>query len=122
MLTSTCAIFPCADMDRTVAFYESLGFEVQGRWDDFGGYLIFVKDMIELHFAHDPNHVAERSDHAAYIRTDDVDGWSREIEALGIPAEGIPRFGAAQDRDWGMRELHLIDPDGHLLRVGQYLG
>ena len=121
MLTSTCAIMPCADMDRTVAFYTSLGFELQGRWDDFGGYLIFQKDAVEIHFAHDPNHKAETSDHAAYIRTNDVDGWSDEIAKLGLPAEGRPAFKPAEDKDWGMRELHMLDPDGHLIRVGQFI-
>ena len=50
MLTSTCAILPSSDLDRTLAFYESLGFEQQGRWQDFGGYLIVQKDAIEVHF------------------------------------------------------------------------
>ena len=121
MLTSTCAILPSADLDRALAFYESLGFKQQGRWQDFGGYLIVQKDAVEVHFAHDPNHVAETSDHAVYIRTDDVDGWSDEIARLDFPAEGFPRFGAAQDREWGMREMHLLDPDGHLIRVGQFI-
>ena len=121
MLTSTCAILPCADMDRTVEFYTRLGFELLGGWDTFGGYLIFKKDAVEMHFAHDANHQAKSSDHAAYIRTDDVDGWSKEVAALNLGDEGFPRFGPAVDRDWGMREMVIFDPDGHLLRVGQYL-
>ncbi|MEM9638093.1 MAG: VOC family protein [Pseudomonadota bacterium] len=121
MLLSTCAILPCADMDRTVEFYENLGFELQGRWDDFGGYLIFVKDRMELHFAHDANHKADTSDHAVYIRTDDVDGFGKTVAALGLSDRGFPRADGPEDRPWGMRELHILDPDGHLLRVGQYL-
>ena len=121
MLTSTFAILPLSDLDRTLAFYESLGFKQQGRWQDFGGYLIVQKDAVEVHFAHDPNHVAETSDHALYIRTDDVDGWSDEVAKLEFKADGFPRFGAAADREWGMREMHILDPDGHLIRVGQFI-
>ncbi len=121
MLTSTCAILPSSDLDRTLAFYESIGFEQQGRWQDFGGYLILQKDAVEVHFAHDPHHVADTSDHALYVRTDDVDSWSDEIAALKFPAAGFPRFAAAEDRAWGMREMHLLDPDGHLIRVGQFI-
>ncbi len=121
MLTSTCAILPCKDMDRTVAFYTDLGFGVQGQWDGFGGYLIVQKDAVEIHFSHDSDHIAETSDHAVYIRTDDVDSWSDQIAGLAFPDEGFPRFGPAKDREWGMREMHILDPDGHLLRVGQHL-
>lgn len=121
MLLSTCAILPSADMDRTVAFYKKLGFDLQGRWDDFGGYLIFVMDKIELHFAHDPDHKADTSDHAVYIRSDNVDGFGKAVAALGLSDKGFPRMDGPEDRPWGMRELHILDPDGHLLRVGQYL-
>ena len=121
MLTSTCAILPSSDMDRTAAFYTRIGFEMQGRWEGFGGYLILQKDAVEVHFAHDPDHVAETSDHALYIRTDDVDGWSDQIAGLDFPDTGFPRFAPASDRSWGMREMHLLDPDGHLVRVGQYM-
>ena len=121
MLTSTCAIFPCKDLDRTLEFYTSLGFDLQGRWDDHG-YLIFQKDAVEIHFASDPGHIAEKANVAAYIRTDDVDTWSDQLAKLGIwRNEGFPRFGAAEDRSWGMREMHILDPDGHLLRVGQFI-
>jgi len=121
MLTSTCAILPSSDLQRTEDFYKKIGFEVQGKWGDFGGYLILQKDAAELHFAHDPNHIAETSDHAAYFRTDDVDSWSNDIAGMDFPKVGFPRFGPAQDREWGMREMHLLDPDGHLLRVGQFM-
>ena len=119
MLTSTNAIFPCRDMERTIAFYTAIGFTLQGRWD---AYLIFEKDEVEVHFAHNPEPPAEPSEFAAYFRTDDVDSWSNELEKLDIFVdEGFPRFRAAQDWDWGKREMHILDPEGHLLRVGQHI-
>lgn len=119
MLTSTNAIFPSRNMDRTIAFYRAIGFAMQGRWD---GYAIFEKDAVELHFAHNPTPAAELSEHAAYFRTDDVDSWSNELEALDIFTDnGFPRIRAAEDYEWGMREMHILDPDGHLLRVGQHI-
>ena len=119
MLSSTCAIFPTRDMERTIAFYTALGFAVQGRYPS---YVILEKDAVEVHFAHNPVPAAEPSDFAAYFRTDDVDGWSDEIAALDIFEEdGFPRFGRAADRAWGMREMHILDTEGHLLRVGQHI-
>jgi len=118
MLTSTFAIFSGKDLQRTIAFYEALGFSVQGVWDDFG-YAALEKDRIELHFAHDPNHEAQTSDHAAYFRTEDVDAISSTYAKLDVWTETFPRFKAAEDKPWGMREIHILDPDGHYLRIGQ---
>lgn len=122
MLTSTCAILPCRDMDRTVEFFTKLGFELQGRWDNFGGYLIFQKDAVEVHFFQRADHVPETSHHAAYIRTDAIEDWAEELAALDLPVEGIPRLTLPEDAPWGMRELAIVDPDGNLFRVGQHLG
>ena len=120
MLTSTCAIFGGQDMDRCAAFYSRLGFELQWRYDA-EGYLIFIKDKIELHLARNPDHKPELSQSAAYIRTDSIDDWSDQLAQLDWPDAQIPRFDPASDRPWGMREMHIIDPDGNLLRVGQYI-
>ena len=115
MLTAICPIMPSRDFDRTIAFYGDLGFTLGGRYDD---YLILKHGPIEVHFFRAPAHVAERSDHGAYIRLDDPVAWSNEIAALGLPAMGIPRFMPAAVKPWGMLELAVIDPDGNLLRAG----
>ena len=116
MLVSTNAIFCCLDMDRTIAFYESLGFKLHARYET---YLVFARDSVELHFAHNPEHVPEKSQFAAYFHADDVEALSESYASLPWESEGFPRFGPAEDRDWGMRELHVLDPDGNLLRMGQ---
>nr|WP_281403169.1 VOC family protein [Sulfitobacter aestuariivivens] len=108
---------PTNDPDRTVAFYQSLGFVLHARHDS--DYLVFAQNGVELHFAHDPEHVAETSDHAVYFHSDDVDTLSGAMAKLNWVAQGYPRFAPAQDRPWGMRELHVLDPDGHLIRIGQ---
>ena len=120
MMESTCGILPVLDLDRTADFYSKLGFTETGRWTGHG-YLIVVRDKIEIHFARNPEHVPEESDHAIYIRTTDVDGLSSEFEKLGLKPGEIPGFRAAEDKSWEMRELHVLDPDGHLLRIGQFM-
>ncbi|PTX57397.1 putative lactoylglutathione lyase [Litoreibacter ponti] len=120
MLISTCGILPVRDLDVTAEFYTKLGFKETGRWTG-SGYLIMVMDTVEVHFAHNPENDPATSQCAIYIRTDDVDTLSAHIETLGIPAEGFPRFKPAEDKSWEMRELHLLDPDGNLLRIGQFM-
>lgn len=120
MLETTAPILPARDFDETAAFYAAIGFAETGRWDDMG-YLIIVMDKVELHFFGHPDVVPHQSQAGAYIRTTDVDALSDRIAKLDLPSEGIPRFHRAEDKPWGMRELAVIDPNGTLLRIGQYM-
>ncbi len=112
------AILPSANLDRTAAFYHRLGFDRQRRYPD---YLTILRDDLELHFA-DCSSVApillepRNSLSACYLRCDDADILHREWQALDLP-----RFGAIEDRPWGLREFHFVDPDGNLIRVGHPL-
>lgn len=120
MLKTTCAILPSRDFDQTSEFYGKIGFEETGRWPNHG-YMILRMDEIEVHFFGHSEHVPRTSDHGAYIRTTDVNTLSNHLKSLDLPQAGIPRFHPAEDKDWGMRELAVIDPDGNLLRIGQFL-
>lgn len=120
MLETTAAILPSRDFDETAAFYAKFGFKVTGRWEDHR-YLILACDMVELHFFGHKDHQPETSDHGVYIRSSDVDAFSAKLVSSDIPTEGIPRYVAAEDKDWGMREAVVVDPNGNLLRIGQYL-
>ncbi len=118
MLEQICPILPSRDFDVTEAFYGSWGFKTWFRQDE--QYLLMNRDKVEVHFfAHAQNDPAV-SCHGAYLRPDNVDEISKELEALGLPSRGaFPSFGPAEDKPWGMREATLIDPDGNLIRIGQ---
>lgn len=120
MLETTAAILPSRDFDETVAFYAKFGFQESGRWEDHQ-YLILCRDKVEVHFFGHKTHVPQTCDHGVYIRSSDVDAISADLVASDIPTEGIPRYGPAEDKDWGMREAVVIDVDGNLLRIGQFL-
>lgn len=110
-------ILPARDLAATEAFYVRLGFRtVYGD----ASYLLLKRDGAEVHFFHAPEHVPAASDHGAYLRPTDIDAFSVEVAALGLPSErGFPRFLPAEDKPWGMREAALWDPDGNLIRAGQ---
>lgn len=120
MLETTAAIMPSRDFDETAAFYAKFGFKETGRWEDHQ-YMILACDRVELHFFGHKGLTPESSDHGVYIRSSDVDAISATLEASDIPTEGIPRYVSAEDKDWGMREAVVLDPNGNLLRIGQYL-
>jgi len=120
MFKSACPILPSSDFEKTKAFYDSLGFSIAGEYRE-QGYLILVRDDVEIHFFRYPEHVAETSDHGAYLRVKDANALSSAYENLNLPTEGIPRFGKAGDKPWGVCELIVVDTDGNLLRIGHLL-
>lgn len=120
MFNSACPILPSSDFEKTKPFYASLGFRVGGEYPE-QGYLILVRDDVELHFFKYSQHVAEKSDHGVYLRVENANALSIEYEGLKLPKTGIPRFVPAEDKPWGVCELIVVDTDGNLLRLGHYL-
>jgi len=114
-------ILPSRDFDATQQFYETIGFELVNRREppDFT-WMIVGRNDLWLHFfphEHDP-HV---SNWMVYLHLENPDEWADAYRTLGLPKTGIPRFGDILDREWGMREFSLVDPDGTLLRIGRPL-
>lgn len=136
-------ILPTASMDRTVDFYEGIGFQVRMFRD--GGYAYVTSsggiDGVILHFSlrdgFDPFVAAGM----AYIMVPDAEKLHSQILATGIVPEAmtednIPKHSTRElkqrwrrgeslaritrpwDQPWGMREFALIDPDNNLLRIG----
>lgn len=120
MFNSACPILPSSDFAETKAFYDLLGFQVANEYPE-QGYLILVRDNVELHFFKFPQHVAEESDHGVYLRVKDANALSTAYEKLKLAKEGVPRFGKAEEKPWGVCELIIVDTDGNLLRIGHFL-
>ncbi len=120
MLKSVCPIFPSTNFKRTAEFFQNLGFELAFEYEE-EGYLILVRDGVELHYARDPTHEASTSDHSAFVRVENAIELSKSFAKSGLPSGGIPRVGHAENKPWGVCELAVIDPDGNLLRMGHNL-
>ncbi len=115
---ATIPILASRDVDETAAFYGRLGFDVVGRYQDFGPtYLVLRRDDVELHFVHSPEVDPADSAGGCYLRLDDAQGVYDDWEPLQLPEIRPPR-----DTPWGMREFFLVDPSGNLLRIGTRLG
>ncbi|MFM7753710.1 MAG: bleomycin resistance protein [Cyanobium sp.] len=103
-----------------MAFYERLGFEgeILGEGD---AYAILTRGDLEIHFFLHTELVPAESWAGCYLRVADVEPLYNAFLAAGLPASGIPRMHAIENKPWGMREFAVIDEDGNLLRVGQEL-
>ena len=108
-------------MDRAVAFYEAIGFEVEAY--HHGGYAFVRGDGISIDLSvtddYDPLTMAGM----AYLTVDDPDATYEQIVATGLVSLGWEATGAritpVEDKEWGMREFALADPDNNLIRVGR---
>ncbi len=111
LIASTVPVLASLDLDESLRFYaDRLGFEP--RLHVPGGYAIVERDGAQLHFWRCADRrIAENT--SCYVRTPDVDALHREFTGRGL------RLDPPRTRDWGMRELYVIDPHGNLLRFGQ---
>ncbi len=100
---------------RSIDYYTKvLGFEHKWEWDDpptFGGV---SRDLVEIYFC-------EKSQgHPGtwvYLILDKVDELYERAKANGAKILSAP-----ENREWGMREMLVEDPDGHVLRCAQPVG
>ena len=114
-------ILPSRSIEATVEFYRRLGFE-GGPHEFNASYAILRRGQIELHFFEHEALVPAESFAGCYLRVGDVEALYRAFAAASLPARGIPRMDALEDKPWGLREFAIVDPDGSLLRIGQVIG
>ena len=101
------------DMDATVAWYERVGFEVRGRAPDTGtpSWLELECDGLVLQFLSGDTPWPEPPllTGTLYVYPTSVDEVHERIRDEIEPAWG------PEDREWGMREMGLQDPNGYFL-------
>ena len=104
-----------ADMARSVAFYEALGFErlYGGETADFTSYRV-GEGYLNLAARGEPGDVSGWGRTIIYVS--DVDAMHERIVAAGYASEFTPR-----DAPWGERYFHVQDPDGHELSFARPL-
>ena len=105
------------DLERAIAFYRALGFEVEAHDETpaatmtAGGARLWVFQTSAA--ARDPQRapdlVANRPgfDHVSFW-VGDVDGAAAAARAAGLDLESDPA-----DQEWGYRAASLLDPDGN---------
>jgi catechol 2,3-dioxygenase-like lactoylglutathione lyase family enzyme len=102
-------ILASLDIAETLAFYgDQLGF----RGETWGDDALLRRDAMEIHvgLARDRIHPEHTS---CSIRGGQVPALHAEFAARDVP--GLSPF---EVKPWGMKEFHLIDPHGNLLRFG----
>ena len=114
------AILPVRDVEAAVVRYTALGFKgrvYRSAEDQPAIYGFLERSGVHFHLALTTDLDPHRTTSAVYLYVDDPDALFREWNA--VPVDGC--FEAPEDRDWGMREMTYVDPDGNLLRIGRPL-
>ncbi|PRY04589.1 hypothetical protein [Paraburkholderia sp. BL25I1N1] len=67
---------------------------------------------VEIHFwLCNEKHIAENT--SCYVRVDDIHALHAELKST------LPALEPAEEREWGMAEFYVIEPDGNLIKFGQ---
>lgn len=101
----------CPDLERSIAFYRSLGFELLRRT---GGFAVVHWRGQRLFLAEDPDAPTTPRWTNLRIMVDDVDALWKRVQELGIPPAH-----AIGDRFYGLRDFKLSDPSGFEIRFAQ---
>ena len=105
------------DLDRSMAYYEKLGFTFGEPWEGF--YAIGRVDGLELHLKEAPKNQDDRRfrrDHEHLDAAAGVDG----IEAFfnKCVANGVTILKPLTPTEWGTKDFYVEDPDGYVICFG----
>ena len=109
------------DLDRSLAFYTTLGYAELGRVPDTPfGSLTMLKlpedPFVSLELVHDPARPVTDTTAVNHlvIQTDDLDVTIADLAARGVAAESPTEPGP------GLRTSWLTDPDGYRIELVQW--
>jgi hypothetical protein len=106
------AILPCNDLDAAQAFFERLGFQVEGGPADYRMMSDGMGGHIHLNPAVDGWLASSANPFGLYLYREDVDALAATFAGEIIEPDG------PSDKTWGMYEFALNGPDGTLVRIG----
>ena len=116
-VTSFAPQFLVDDLERSMGYYEKLGFTFGEPWDGF--YVIGHLDGLELHLKEAPKNQDERRhrrDHEHLDAAAGVDG----IEAFfgQCVSNGATILKPLTATAWGTKDFYVQDPDGYIICFG----
>lgn len=98
------------DFARSMAFYQALGFEVERQEEDFA-VLRFAGCGLLIQASRKLGELPPRPAANLRILVDDVDARWATTQQLNAPV-----FVPIGDRDYGLRDFIVLDPDGFGVR------
>jgi catechol 2,3-dioxygenase-like lactoylglutathione lyase family enzyme len=113
-LTSFAPQFLVDDLERSIAYYQRIGFRFNEPWGGF--YAIGHLDGLEVHLKEAPKNQAERlwrRDNEHLDAAAGVDGIEPFYELC--VANGVTIIKPLADTAWGTKDFYIEDPDGYIV-------
>jgi len=105
---------PVRDLQVSLDFYRDLGFDVVR---ENTGFAVLAWEGHQLFLVHKADHEPPAVRHAnVRVMVPDVDRHWETAQAKGLPV-----VTPIDDRDYGLRDFTLADPDGFGIRFGTWL-
>jgi catechol 2,3-dioxygenase-like lactoylglutathione lyase family enzyme len=116
-LTSFAPQFLVDDLERSIAYYQKIGFRFGEPWDGF--YAIGQLDGLEVHLKEAPKDPSERQRSRESEHLDAAAGVDG-IEAFydQCVANGATIIKPLEATAWGTKDFYIEDPDGYIISVG----
>lgn len=118
-------LLPCADLDQTVIFYETLGFKRTYRQVRPNPYAVMAFEDIGIHLFGIEGFNPEESYGSVIIAVPDPESLYREFaaklrERFGkLPVAGIPRILRPRKKYGTVYDFTVVDPGGNWLRISK---
>lgn len=106
-------MLPVADISRSIAFYEKLGFAVESRNDEWRWAMLRFDDCRLMVDQSINQHPGVPRQGVIYLYPDNIDEFHHGVRAAGLE---IPDL---ETTFYGLTEFRLDDPDGNRLWIGQ---
>jgi catechol 2,3-dioxygenase-like lactoylglutathione lyase family enzyme len=116
---------PCADLDGSIGFYESLGFKRTYRQVRPNPYAVVALEEIHIHLFGIEGFDPADSYGTAIVVVPDPDHLYRDFaaglrEMFGkLPVAGIPRITRPRKKYGTVRGFSVVDPGGNWLRISK---
>lgn len=117
LLSHSATIFPVKDIKASSSYYsEQLGFQIMFEWGHPTDYVVLKRDdAVSIHLSKRLDNQKSSDEHVTlYIFTHDVDALHKEFEHKEVNIST-----PIGNREYGMRDFDVKDPDGHIISFGQ---
>ena len=116
---------PCAEIDGSIAFYESLGFTKTYRQVRPNPYAVVAREDLQIHLFGIDGFEPADSYGTVIVAVPDPDGLYRDFAAAlrktygKLPVTGIPRITRPRKKYGTVRGFSVVDPGGNWLRISK---